>query len=290
LVGEFIRSDRDRFVLGTKYTFPTVAGDPNSGGNHRKSMIRSLEHSLKRLGTDYVDLFWLHAWDYSTSVEEVMKGLDDLVKSGKVLYVGVSDTPAWIVSRANMLAELRGWSPFVALQIEYSLVERTPERDLLPMARSLGMTVTPWGALGGGILTGKYHDVAVPSARSSGVSVGYTERRLDAVFSDKINDHNLGIARVVVETARELGCSASQLALAWLRTRPGSVVPIIGSRRIEQVRDNLGCLGVRIPQDKLHKLEEASHVDLGFLHDFFISRRDRLYGGIYPRLVEHREP
>jgi aryl-alcohol dehydrogenase-like predicted oxidoreductase len=290
LVGEFIRSDRDRFVLGTKYTFPTVAGDLNSGGNHRKSMIRSLRDSLIRLGTDYVDLFWLHAWDYSTPVEEVMKGLDDLVKSGKVLYVGVSDTPAWIVSRANMLAELRGWSPFVALQIEYSLVERSPERDLLPMARSLGMTVTPWGALGGGILTGKYNDVARPSAKSDGVSVGYTERRLDAVFSDKVNDRNLRIARVVVEIARELGCSASQLALAWLRTGRGSVVPIIGARKMDQIRDNLDCLDVRIPEDKLLTLEQVSHVDLGFLHDFFKSRKDRLYGGAYPRLVEHREP
>ncbi len=197
IVGELIGSDREKFVVATKYSFPTVRGDPNSGGNHRKSMIRSLEGSLKRLGTDYVDLFWLHAWDFTTPIEEVMRALDDLVTSGRVLYVGVSDTPAWIVSRANMLAELRGWSPFVALQIEYSLIERTPERDLLPMARSLGMTVTPWGVLASGVLTGKYNN-APPAANPSGRTEGYAERRLDVaspINEEKVNERNLGIAR-----------------------------------------------------------------------------------------------
>ncbi len=220
IVGELISSDRDKFVVATKYSFPKVRGDPNSGGNHRKSMIRSLEGSLKRFGTDYIDLFWLHAWDFSTTVEEVMRALDDLVRSGKILYVGVSDTPAWIVSRANMLAELRGWSPFIALQIEYSLIERTPERELLPMARSLGMTVTPWAVLGSGVLTGKYNN-APPVTKISGASGGHVERRLDATNSQKANDRNLAIARVVVEVAKQIGSSPSQVALAWLRTTPG---------------------------------------------------------------------
>ena len=291
IVGELISSDRDKFVLATKYSFPTVRGAPNSGGNHRKSMIRSLEGSLKRLGTDYVDLFWLHAWDFSTTVEEVMRALDDLVRSGKVLYVGVSDSPAWIVSRANMLAELRGWSPFIALQIEYSLIERTPERDLLPMARSLGMTVTPWAVLGAGVLTGKYNK-APPATKNGGTSGGYVERRLDAANSQKANDRNLAIARVVVDVAKQIGSSPSQVALAWLRTRPGSIVPILGARRLDQIRDNLSCLDVTIPEEHLRRLDEASKIDLGFPHDFLAGPvgRDRLYGGLYSRMAQHREP
>jgi aryl-alcohol dehydrogenase-like predicted oxidoreductase len=292
IVGELIKSDRDRFVLATKYTFPTARGDPNSGGNHRKSMFRSLEASLKRLGTDYVDLYWLHAWDFSTPVEEVMRALDDLVRSGKVLYVGVSDTPAWIVSRANTLAELRGWSPFVALQIEYSLIERTPERDLLPMARLLGMTVTPWGVLGSGVLTGKYNDAPPPATKTMGATVEKVERRLDAGNSEKANDRNLAIARLVVDVAKEIGCTPSQVALAWLRTRPGSIVPILGARRLSQIRDNLSCLDVTLPEEHLRRLDEASRIELGFPHDFYADpvRKDRLFGGTFSRIADHRGP
>jgi aryl-alcohol dehydrogenase-like predicted oxidoreductase len=227
IAGKLIRPERDRFVLATKYSFPIITGDPNSCGNHRKSMMHSLDESLKRLGTDYVDLFWLHAWDFSTPVEEIMRGLDDLVKSGRVLYVGVSDTPAWVVSGANMLAELRGWSPFIALQIEYSLIERTPERDLLPMARSLGMTIAPWDTLGAGALTGKYNDAPRPAAKTAGLTSGPTDKRLNAVNTEKISDRNLAIARVVVQVANELDCTASQVALAWLRARLGSIFPIL---------------------------------------------------------------
>jgi len=291
IVGELISSDRDRFVLATKYSFPTVRGDPNSGGNHRKSMFRSLEGSLKRLGTDYVDLFWLHAWDFSTHVEEIMRALDDLVRSGKVLYVGISDTPAWIVSQANMLAELRGWSPFMALQIEYSLIERTPERDLLPMARSLGMTVTPWGVLGSGVLAGKYND-APPATKTSGITGIHVERRLDAGNSQKANERNIAIARLVVDVAKEVDCTPSQVALAWLRTRPGSIVPILGARRLSQIRDNLNCLDVKLSEGHLRRLDEASRIELGFPHDFLAGPigRDRLFGGLYSRMAEHREP
>ena len=292
IVGELISPDRDRFVLATKYSFPKTRGDPNSGGNHRKSMFRSLEGSLKRLGTDYVDLFWLHAWDFSTTVEEVMRGLDDLVRSGKVLYVGVSDTPAWVVSRANMLAELRGWSPFIALQIEYSLIERTPERDLLPMASSLGMTVTPWGVLGSGVLTGKYNDAPPLAPKAGGTTGAHVERRLDAGNSQKANDRNIAIARLVAEAAKQVGCTPSQVALAWLRTRPGSIIPILGARRLDQMRDNLGCLDVTLPEDYLRRLDEASRIDLGFPHDFYADpvRRDRLFGGLYSRMADHRGP
>ena len=171
ITGELISSDRDRYVLATKYTFPdnptspANAGNPNAAGNQRKNLMRSVEGSLKRLGTDYIDLLWLHAWDFMTPVDEVMRGLDDLVSAGKIGYIGISDAPAWVVSQANTLAEWRGWTPFVALQIEYSLIERTPERDLLPMAKAFGLTVTPWSPLGQGVLTGKYNGDAKKRAR-----------------------------------------------------------------------------------------------------------------------------
>ena len=148
--------ERERWVLATKYTCNMFPKDPNGGGNQRKSMVQSVEASLKRLKTDYIDLYWLHAWDDTTPVEEVMRGLDDLVRAGKVLYIGVSDTPAWVISRANTMAELRGWTPFVGLQIEYSLLERTSERDLIPMAENMKIGLTAWSPLAAGLLTGKY--------------------------------------------------------------------------------------------------------------------------------------
>src|SRR5258708_4363151 len=154
LLGEFIADARARIVLATKYTNSAAVNDANSGGNHRKNMVQALEASLKRLKTDYIDLYWLHIWDSLTPIEETMRAFDDLVRAGKILYAGISDAPAWVVSRANTLAELRGWTPFVGLQIEYSLIERTPERDLLPMARALDIGVTAWSPLAGGVLTG----------------------------------------------------------------------------------------------------------------------------------------
>src|ERR671929_1690213 len=156
-VGEFISGDRDRFVLATKYTSNTRRGDPNAGGNHRKNIAQSLETSLKRLNTDYIDLYWVHAWDPLTPIEETMRALDDMVRAGKILYIGISDAPAWVVSQANTLANLKGWTEFTGLQIEYSLIERTPERELLPMADALNIGVTAWSPLGGGVLTGKYN-------------------------------------------------------------------------------------------------------------------------------------
>src|SRR6202522_1317386 len=154
-LGEFMQGHRDSVVLATKYSNASPGNDPNAAGNHRKSMVQALEASLKRLKTDYIDLYWLHLWDQITPIEEVMRAFDDLVRQGKILYAGVSDMPAWVVAKANTLADLRGWTSFVGLQIEYSLIERTPERDLLPMAADLGLGVTAWSPLAGGILTGK---------------------------------------------------------------------------------------------------------------------------------------
>ncbi len=262
ITGELIKSDRDRYVLATKFSLPdnpaspANAGNPNAAGNQRKNLMRSVEGSLKRLGTDYIDLLWLHAWDFMTPVDEVMRGLDDLVSMGKIGYVGISDAPAWVVSQANTLAEWRGWTPFVALQIEYSLVERTPERDLLPMAEAFGLTVTPWSPLGQGVLTGKYN-----SEKKEGEA-----RRGDD--GPPIPERSLAIAKTVVDVAAEIGHTPSQVALAWLLAQGPTVIPIIGSRKAHQLEDNLGCLEVSLSAAQLQTLNEASKITLGFPHDF----------------------
>lgn len=260
-VGELVAADRDRFVIGTKYSLNTRPGDLNAGGNHRKSLVRSLDASLRRLGTDYVDVLWLHAWDYLTPPEEVMRALDDQVRAGKVLYLGVSDTPAWLVSRMNTIAELRGWTPFTALQVEYSLVQREVERELLPMARGLGLGVTTWGPLGAGLLTGKY-DRRKPSREP---------RRLA-----EADPARLDVAEAVVDVAAELGVPPSQVALAWLRAR--GVVPLLGARTAAQLEANLGCLEVTLPEDQLRRLDDVSRVPLGFPHDFLADTAGLVYG------------
>jgi aryl-alcohol dehydrogenase-like predicted oxidoreductase len=274
-VGEFVRSDRDHFVVATKYTLFDRHGDPNACGNHRKNMVRSLETSLERMGLDFVDLFWLHAWDFTTGVDEVMRGLDDLVRSGLVLYVGISDTPAWVVSQANMLADLRGWSPFVAAQLRYSLVDRTAERDLLPMARHLDLGVTPWGILSSGVLSGKY-------TRGSGSG------RAEAGAAKE--ERNLAIARAVDAVADELGCTSSQVAVAWVRQQPGVIIPIVGARTVDQLQDNLGALDVTLDATHLARLDGSSAIEPGFPYDFLNSDpiRNIVYGGTYDRIDHHR--
>ncbi|AFM05872.1 putative oxidoreductase, aryl-alcohol dehydrogenase like protein [Bernardetia litoralis DSM 6794] len=257
-VGEFIHSDRDYFVLATKYTLYDNKKDPNAAGNHRKNMMRSVEASLKRLNTDYIDLLWVHMWDGTTQEEEMMRGLDDLISSGKVHYIGISDTPAWVVSKANTLAHFRGWSEFVGLQVEWSLIERTVERDLIPMAKDFELAITPWSPLGSGILTGKYNDKMIEGSRLSSESVKY-------------NEHNLNIAKKVVEVAQNLGVSAAQVALAWLKAKDSKVIPIIGSRKVRQLEDSLGCLNVELSADSLEQLDKVSEIDLGFPHKFLKS-------------------
>jgi aryl-alcohol dehydrogenase-like predicted oxidoreductase len=281
MLGEFIAADRNHWVVATKYSFNQKPGDPNAGGNHRKNMMQALEGSLRRLKTDYVDLYWVHAWDEWTPVDEVMRGLDDAVRAGKVLYVGASDEPAWVISRSNMLADCRGWTPFVALQVEYSLVERTPERDLLPMARALDLAVTPWSPLGGGLLSGKYTSPAPKPG---------TGRLEKFQLGDKLNERNLRIAEAVAHLAREGGYTPSQVALAWLRTRPGVQIPILGARKLEHLEDDLGCLAVRLNEGQLHLLDEVSRVKLGFPHDFLADPeiRGRLHGGTYEQTDVHR--
>ncbi|HZY41759.1 MAG TPA: aldo/keto reductase [Anaerolineae bacterium] len=274
-VGEFISSDRGHFVLATKYSLFTQHGDPNAAGNHRKNMVQSLEASLKRLNTDYIDVYWVHAWDFVTPVEEVMRALDDMVRAGKVLYVGISDTPAWIVSRANMLAELRGWTPFVGLQIRYSLIDRAVERDLLPMARALDIAVTPWGTLGTGILSGKYN-------REGGSGRVSTWGPIDP--------KKLAIAEEVINLAGAIGRTPSQVALSWVRQQPGVIIPIIGAKTLPQVQDNLACVDFKLSDEHLQHLSDVSEIELGFPHDFLAEDgvRDLVFGGTYAQLDNHR--
>lgn len=256
-LGEFIAADRDHFVLATKYTLFDQRGNPNANGNHRKNMMRSVEGSLKRLNTDFVDILWVHMWDFTTSPEEVMRGLDDLVRQGKVHYVGISDTPAWVVAQCNTLADLRGWTAFAGLQIEYSLVQRSAERDLLPMAKHFGMSVTPWAPLGAGILTGKYNQ-GIPTDQA----VRLSEKSI------KLNDRNRAIAQKVCDVAAAIGATPSQVALTWLRQQGENIIPILGARRLEQIRDCLGCLRSHISDEHMAALDEVSRVELGFPHDF----------------------
>lgn len=284
IVGELIAKERERFVVATKYSFPLQMNDrqnnPNGSGNHRKNMMQSLEGSLKRLNTDYIDLFWLHAWDFMTPIEEVMRSLDDLVRQGKILYVGISDTPAWIVSQANTLAHFYGWAPFVALQIEYNLLQRTPERDLLPMAKAFDLAVTPWSPLGGGVLTGKYNK---PSSNGE-------QGRLASPEGGSISERSLAIAEVVTQVAEEIGHTPSQVALAWLRHQSGVIIPIVGARKLTQFQDNLACLDVSLSPEHLQRLNEVSQIELGFPHDFLQNDtiRDRLFGGTFSTIENHR--
>jgi aryl-alcohol dehydrogenase-like predicted oxidoreductase len=240
-------------------------------------MMHSLEASLKRLKTDYIDLYWLHAWDFTTPEEEVLRALDDMITAGKIHYIGISDTPAWIVSRMNAIAELRGWSQFVALQIKYSLLERTVERELLPMARKLDLAVTPWAVIGGGILSGKYNKNKDEEGR--------------AKINQAIEDSHLKIAEDVIKVAGEIGCTPSQVAINWVRQKPGVIIPIIGAKTESQLKDNIECLKFSLNEEHMNKLDEASRIDLGFPHTFLDSSniRDIIFGGTYDKIDNHHK-
>jgi len=283
-VGEFVAAERERFVVATKYTLFSRKGDPNSAGNHRKNLVQSLEASLKRLKLDCVDLYWVHAWDYLTPVDEVMRALDDVVRAGKALYVGISDTPAWIVSRANTLAELRGWTSFAGIQIEYSLIQRTVERELLPMARTLDLAVTAWGPIGGGVLSGKYNADASPAQQAE------PGRMRDTPAAARRAERNLRIAGVVREVAQETGHTPSQIAVNWVRHQQGKIIPIVGARTLAQIEDTLGAVAFELAPGQMSRLDEASRIELGFPHEFLEQPniRDLVYGGTRDQILDRR--
>jgi aryl-alcohol dehydrogenase-like predicted oxidoreductase len=265
ILGELLEGRRERFVLGTKYTSSRDQSDPNAAGNARKNLRASLETSLRRLRTDYVDLYWVHVWDQATPIEETMRALDDAVRAGKVLYVGVSDTPAWVVARGNALAEWHGWSPFVGLQVPYNLVNRDAERELLPMARSLGLGVTAWSPLAGGVLSGKYTPAEGPSGAS----------RLNRT---DISPRELAVATAVQEVADEIGATPSQVAIAWTTARWPDIHPILGARRVDQLVENLGALEVPLPAETVDRLDAATGFELGFPHDFIAGIAPWVFG------------
>ncbi len=255
ILGQFLKGKRDRLVVSTKFTMARDPSDPNSGGNHRMNLMRSVETSLKQLDTDRIELLYLHAWDFTTGAEEVMRALDDLVRSGKVLYLGICNTPAWKIAELQTLATLRGWSPLVALQIEYSLVERSVEHELMPMAQSMGLGVLPWSPLGGGILTGKYAREDLGQASEANVSA---TRKGVISSSGHMNERSLQIASVVAAVADEVGATPSQVALAWTLLNPAVAAPVMGARTLAQARDNLGALSLQLADEHIAQLNQAS--------------------------------
>lgn len=276
ILGEILKSERDHFVLATKYTLTKPdSQDPNSGGNSRKNMMRSIERSLKRLQTDYIDLYYLHMWDYMTPVEEVMRGLDDLVRAGKVRYVGISDSPAWIVAEANTLAELHGWSRFIGIQVPYSLADRALEWAILPMARHWDMAVMPWGLLEAGILTGKYSGEDGQPTRMDRKKV-------------TIGEKTQAILEVVEEIARDTRRSMAQVAINWVRQQQkrALIIPILGARSGEQLKDNLAVLEWELDSEQLSRLDEVSRIQLGFPHNF-LEGNPYIFGATFDQIDNH---
>ncbi len=278
LVGEFVAHDRERFVVATKYTNAWPGTDANAAGNHRKNLTQSLDASLRRMKLDYIDLYWMHNWDFSTPVDEAMRALDDAVRAGKILYIGLSDAPAWVASRCNTVAELRGWTQFVSMQLEYSLVERGIEREHFPMCRDMDINITAWSPLASGMLSGKY-------TRGSSDA-----KRLDTLPFHDITDKRLEVARTVDKVADEIGCSSAQAALAWVRQR--GTIPILGARTLAQLEDNLSSLDVTLSDAQMQTLDEVSGFDYGHPYNFF--DKELVYalatGGIGQLIDNHRDP
>lgn len=275
-LGEFLHKERERFVVATKYSLTKADSvDLNSGGNSLKSMRRAVETSLRRLGTDYIDLLYLHMWDYLTPVDEVMSGLNNLVQSGKVLYIGFSDTPDWIVAEANTLAALRGWARPVALQIPYSLADRAAERALLPMAKHWGMATLAWGILEAGLLTGKY---------ASGNSDPTRMARGEVTVSPRLQ----ALLDAMGAIAKKNGRSLAQVATNWVRQRSQTqVIPIIAARSAKQLADNLASLEWELRPEQMDGLDKAAHIDLGFPHDFLEGNRN-IFGATFDQIERRR--
>jgi aryl-alcohol dehydrogenase-like predicted oxidoreductase len=256
LVGEFVGAERNNFVIATKYTGGAAPdGGVSVTGNSRKNMIQSVEASLKRLGTDRIDLYWVHFPDEVTPIDEIVRGLDDLTRAGKIIYAGFSDFPAWRVARAITLAELRSWAPIVGLQTEYSLIERTPERELLPMAAAFGLGTVAWSPLGGGLLTGKYREGQKGRATEMKRVVHYEDSKQKTAVLDEL-----------LAVAKEANVTPGQTAIAWVRAK--GLITILGPRTRAQLDDNLAALAVNLTEDQLRRLDEVSAVSLGFPHEF----------------------
>jgi aryl-alcohol dehydrogenase-like predicted oxidoreductase len=279
-VGKFIaeRNLRDRLVIATKFSYNAEPGNPNTGGNGRKNMLRAVEGSLKRLGTDYIDLYLLHTWDTITPAEEVMRTLDDLVRSGKVRHIGLSDTPAWYAARAQTLADWRGYEPISTLQLEYSLVERNIEREFVSLGRELDLGIMVWSPLASGLLSGKYK----PSEGSySGEGRLETVKGISNPAFQKFSDRNWAIVTELEQVAQELGHSMAQVAVNWVANRPGVASVIIGATKLAQLKDNLQALEFDIPLELVNRLENISQPVAQFPDSFFGNEiQGMIHGGV----------
>ena len=288
-LGEFMARDREAVVIMTKYTGCAPGSncrkDPNYAGSHRKSLRHAVEGSLRRLRTDYIDVLCVHSWDFLTPLQEVLESLDDLVRRGVVLYLGVSNVPAWIVSRANTLAETRGWTPFVTYSAEYNLLERDCDRELLPMARAFDIAMTAWTPLASGLLTGKY-------TRESGNGAAAPRRLDDPVMARFVtrSERNLAIVNEVCQIAGEIGCQPAHVALNWLRLR--DLIPVIGAHSEAQVRENLACYDFTLSPEQLERLDKVSRIKLGYPHQFLASGivTKFTYGEMRELIDDHRPP
>lgn len=253
IVGECVKGERERFVIASKYANAVPgAGDPNAAGSHRKSLVQSIDGSLKRLGVDYLDLYFVHWWDFTTPIEEVQRALDDAIRAGKILHFGLSDVPAWVVSRAQTISDLRGVAPVAAMQLEYSLVQRSIEREHVALARAHSIGITAWSPLAGGILTGKYTKASAGSN---------ARKRLDTMALQPLDERNRSIAEALDRVAENLGASAAAIALAWVLAK--GAIPIVGATSTAQLSDNLKAAEIKLDRSTLNELDEASAFDLG---------------------------
>lgn len=245
---------RDRLVLATKFSGNLYPGDPNGGGSGRKSIVSACENSLRRLQTDYIDLYWLHNWDIHTPIDETMAALDDLVRAGKVRYIGVSDTPAWKIAQANVMAGFRGWSSFIGLQIEYSLLERTVEQELVPMARELGLGITPWSPLKGGVLSGKY----------TRQNAGQLQGDRGALLGSHLTEKTYALVDELASIAKAHDSTVARAALSWVQGQPGVTSTIIGARRLSQLEDNVKALDLVLSAEERGRLDGLTKPAFGF--------------------------
>ncbi len=275
IIGELVKPNRDDYVLATKYSFIDSNSGINYAGNHRKNMMRSVEDSLQRLDTEYIDLLWVHCPDGVTPFAEVMRGLDDLVRMGKVHYIGISNATAWQVAQANTMAELKGWTCFTGIQPEYNLLQRTAERELLPMAKALDLAVTPWSPMGGGVLTGKY-------LKKEGKRVPKD--------SYKFSEKHIETTKTVVAIANKLGLEPGQVALRWVMQKDQVVIPIVGARKLSHIQSSLKCVDFVLPDSVINQLDEVSAIEMGYPHDFLKMDmvRKHSFAGTLDQIDNHR--
>jgi aryl-alcohol dehydrogenase-like predicted oxidoreductase len=263
-------SKRHRVVIATKFFGNMFPADPNGGGAGRKSLMAACDESLRRLQTDYIDLYWMHSLDRHTPIEETMRALDDLVRAGKVRYIGFSDTPAWKVAQAQLLAQFKGWSPLIALQIEYSLLERTVEGELIPMAQELGLGVTPWSPLKSGVLSGKY----------TRENAGKVKADRGMWVESNLGEKAYSVVDALQKVAKEQGSTVARVALAWVQSRPGVSSTIIGARTLEQLDNNLGALELKLTPQQVAALDEVSKPALNFPAGFLQNAPTFMHGGL----------